>query len=285
MSVRFCCVVLLLIFAPFFGLAEDTIYTVRKGETVYSIARSYGITPDEILRQNGITDPTKLQAGQRIRIPQGRSTGGWSTEYRVNRGDTLSGIARRYGVTLADLRAVNGFSESHVLKEGERIKVPFGQVESSLPPAVSGETPVAGILPGDLNFGDIVTRTTPAASGLDSSLRWPVAAKEIMYITGKLYGVALLGERAEPVKSLTQGTVVSAGPYRGFGRVAIVQMEGGYLYVYGGCESLSVKEGDRVGPGTELGKLGIDSVSETPRLFFLVYQSNTPIDPAKAPRA
>jgi septal ring factor EnvC (AmiA/AmiB activator) len=79
--------------------------------------------------------------------------------------------------------------------------------------------------------------------------------------------------------------VVSAGPYRGFGKVAIVQMTGGYLYVYGGCETLSVKEGDRVAPGTELGKLGIDGVSSRSQLFFLVYRSNSPIDPAKAPRA
>ena len=93
------------------------------------------------------------------------------------------------------------------------------------------------------------------------------------------------GDKSEPVKSLTQGTVVSAGPYRGFGRVAIVQMSGGYLYVYGGCETLLVKEGDKVVPGTELGKLGIDAKSAKPQLFFLVYQSNNPIDPVKAPRA
>jgi septal ring factor EnvC (AmiA/AmiB activator) len=79
--------------------------------------------------------------------------------------------------------------------------------------------------------------------------------------------------------------VLSAGPYRGFGRVVIIQVDGGYLYVYGGCESLSVKEGDRICPGTELGKLGIDAVSSKPQLFFMVYRSNTPIDPAKAPRA
>jgi septal ring factor EnvC (AmiA/AmiB activator) len=104
-------------------------------------------------------------------------------------------------------------------------------------------------------------------------------------MTGKLSGVVVTGEKSEPVTSLTQGTVVSAGPYRGFGRVAIVQVTGGYLYVYGGCESLTVKEGDRVSPGTELGKLGIDAVSEKPQLFFMVYRNNAPIDPSKAPRA
>jgi septal ring factor EnvC (AmiA/AmiB activator) len=119
---------------------------------------------------------------------------------------------------------------------------------------------------------------------LDNSVRWPVNPKELAYMQGKLNGVLLQGERYEPVKSLTQGTVVSAGPYRGFGRIAIVQSTGGYLYVYGGCESLSVKEGDAVAPGTELGKLGIDAVSEKPQLFFMVYRNNIPVDPATAPR-
>ena len=50
-------------------------------------------------------------------------------------------------------------------------------------------------------------------------------------------------------------------------------------------ETLSVKEGDKVGPGSEIGKLGIDAVSNKPQLFFMVYLSNTPVDPAKAPRA
>jgi septal ring factor EnvC (AmiA/AmiB activator) len=104
-------------------------------------------------------------------------------------------------------------------------------------------------------------------------------------MTGKLSGVMIGGTRAESVTSLTWGMVLSAGPYRGFGRVVIVQVDGGYLYVYGGCESISVREGDRVAPGTEIGKLGIDVVSGRPQLFFMVYKSNAPIDPAMAPRA
>jgi murein DD-endopeptidase MepM/ murein hydrolase activator NlpD len=119
---------------------------------------------------------------------------------------------------------------------------------------------------------------------VDASVRWPVAAREVSYMTGKLSGVILTGGKTESVKSLTEGTVISAGPYRGFGRVAIVQVSGGYLYVYGGCESLSVKEGDKVVPGTELGRLGMDALSEKPQLFFLVYRNNIPVDPAKAPR-
>jgi lipoprotein NlpD len=102
---------------------------------------------------------------------------------------------------------------------------------------------------------------------------------------GKLYGVLLTSDKDERVESLTEGTVVSAETYRGFGRVAIVQAPDGYVYVYGGNESLSVKYGDRVASGAELGRLGIDSLTGKPSLFLFVYKDNVAIDPAKAPRS
>jgi murein DD-endopeptidase MepM/ murein hydrolase activator NlpD len=254
--------------------AEERTHILQRGETIYSIARSYGVSVQDILRFNGIADATRVQAGQRIRIPvqhTGGGTGGYG-EHRVARGETLYSIARRYGTTLQELLDLNGLLSSYVLKEGDRLRVPAGgtAAAANLPvPVVSGPPPEA---------------RPSVQQRPDSSVRWPVAAKEVSYMTGKLYGVMLAGERSEPVKSLTQGTVVSAGPYRGFGRVAIIQMTGGYLYVYGGCESLSVKEGDRVVSGTELGRLGIDAKSAKAQLFLLVYRSNSPIDPAKAPR-
>jgi biotin carboxyl carrier protein len=179
------------------------------------------------------------------------------------------------------LRELNGYSPDYVLKAGEKMRIP-SQGPAIASGSASGSKP-AGTGTTAAASGTAPSTTSPAR--LDSSIKWPIGAKEVSYITGKLYGVQVTGERQEPVKSLTQGTVVSAGPYRGFGRVAIVQMAGGYLYVYGGCETLSVKEGDKVAAGTELGKLGIDAKSTKPQLFFFVYRSNNPIDPAKAPRA
>jgi murein DD-endopeptidase MepM/ murein hydrolase activator NlpD len=250
------------------------------------------------MKYNDISDASKLQFGRRLKIPvpAGTSSGasGGSAgasdavyvEYRVVKNDTLYSIARQRGMSLEELLRVNGFSSGHILKEGERIKVLRGTgiAETGAKPGPAPEAGASGAAPTRTSQSAAEVRQTSSRE-LDASLRWPVKPKEIAYMTGKLYGVALVAERSESVKSLTQGTVVSAGPYRGFGRVAIIQVTGGYLYVYGGCESLSVKEGDRIGPGTELGKLGIDAVTGKPQLFFLVYRSNTPVDPAKAPRA
>ncbi|MDR2102901.1 MAG: M23 family metallopeptidase [Treponema sp.] len=270
---------LFFIISAAFIFAEETVHIVQKGETIYSIARTYGVDSGELMEFNDIADALKLQIGQRVKIPKKEGSG--FIEYRVIRGDTLYSIARQHAVTLQSLRTANSLENNYILKEGDMLRIPSGDGGSL---EVKGPADVSS--PGAAGDTQTVTEPRPTVvKTLDASLRWPVAAKEVVYLTGKLYGVALLGERAEPVKSLTQGTVVSAGPYRGFGRVVIIQVTGGYLYVYGGCESLSVKEGDRVLSGTELGKLGIDAVSEKPQLFFLVYRSNTPIDPAKAPRA
>ncbi|MDR2494850.1 MAG: M23 family metallopeptidase [Spirochaetaceae bacterium] len=257
--------------------AQETIHIVQRGETIYSIARSYRVDIQDLMRFNGVLDPQKLQAGQRLAIPKGADSG--FVEYRVKKGETLYSIARKYDITLQSLRNANNFTETYVLKEGDLLKIPVKPQERRVVSGNEAPAPTGARPPSGAN-----TRVMEPKP-VDDSIRWPVAAKEVLYMTGKLYGVALLGEKSEAVRSLTQGTVVSAGPYRGFGKVAIVQVNGGYLYVYGGCESLSVREGDKVKSGSELGRLGIDAVSRKPQLFFLVYRSNTPIDPAKAPRA
>jgi murein DD-endopeptidase MepM/ murein hydrolase activator NlpD len=259
--------------------AEERVHTVRKGETVYSICRAYEADMGELMRLNGISDPAKLQAGQRLKIPGAGASA--YTEYRVVRGDTLYSIARRYQTTVDAILAASDLVRDHVLKPGDVLRIP--PTGAAVPAAAAiraQETPPQPVVPA--NPAAAPRAVVPGT--VDASVRWPVAAREVSYMTGKLSGVMLTGGRTESVKSLTEGTVISAGPYRGFGRVAIVQVSGGYLYVYGGCESLSVKEGDKVVPGTELGRLGIDALSEKPQLFFLVYRNNIPVDPAKAPR-
>jgi len=75
-------------------------------------------------------------------------------------------------------------------------------------------------------------------------------------MTGKLYGVVIGSEKSQSVKSLSPGTVVSAGPYRGFGRVVIVQAPDKLVYVYGGCDTVLVKWGIESQAGSELGTWG-----------------------------
>ena len=260
--------------------ADEVIHVVGRGETIYSISRLYQVNANDLMRANNITDPSTLQAGRRLVIPQASQTPvvnnqpAASTQtlvdYRVVRGDTLYSIARSNGITLQNLLEINNFSTNHVISAGDVIKVP----------GRGGASVAQNITP--------VVNNTPAASSTAAegiySLRWPITPKDITYMSGRT-GVVVEGEHLESVRSLTVGNVISAGPWRKFGRVVIVEAAGGYFYMYGGCESLSVNVGDRVTPGTEVGKLGVNSVTERPQLFFMIFRNDSPIDPALAPRA
>ena len=280
----------LLTLAPYPGVVygQERVHVVQSGETFFSIGRTYGLTADELMRFNGITNPSRLQIGQRLRIPTPAGQSGSTTPsvsaggfffYHVVRGDTFFGLARRFSVSERAIREANRLSDSYILREGDTLRIPTEariQQEARILGEVRAPTEVR--VP-------VETRPPTRAATVNPAVTWPVTVQAISYMTGRLSGVMITGAISEPVRSLTYGTVISTGPYRQFGRVAIVQVDGGYIYVYGGCESLSVKEGDRVSPGTEIGRLGIDIVSNMPQLFFMVFRSNSPIDPAIAPRA
>jgi murein DD-endopeptidase MepM/ murein hydrolase activator NlpD len=264
-------------FSPTGLYAQERVHTVQRGETLYSIARTLGIKADDLIKYNGITDPSRILAGQTLKIPPAGTAGtpaAGSVSYRVVKGDTLYSIAREFSVTVASIQELNSLSANYLLREGDLLKIPTHSLNA--PQAANAAAPAKTAA---------AVQSAPQQGTAASQVKWPIAARELSYMTGKLSGVVLTGTRAESVSSLTRGTVLSAGPYRGFGKVVIIQVDGGYLYVYGGLESLSLKEGDKVGPGSEIGKLGVDAMSNKPQLFFMVYLSNSPVDPVKAPRA
>jgi murein DD-endopeptidase MepM/ murein hydrolase activator NlpD len=283
--------------------AENIYHTVKSGETLFGISRLYGVKEADILFINSLTNANKIYAGQKLRIPSGSisatTVGNASStkinsvvEYRAVSGDTLYGIARKHGISYPQLESINNFPTNYVLKAGDKIKVPNASAAPSNNPVprTAPASPPPSVPPPSAQ--PAASPAAPKSQGasksknnvIDKSLEWPVTPKESAYMTGKLSGVVLTGEKTEAVHSVSSGTVVSAGPYRGFGRVVIIKSDRGYDYVYGGCESLTVKKGDRVVAGSEVGKLGIDAVSLKPQLYFMVYQNSKPVDPAKAPR-
>ena len=73
------------------------IHVVRSGETVYSIARQYGVDPRRLLVDNGVPETGGLAVGQTLTVRFPRQV------YAVRQGDTLSSVARTFGVTVRQL--------------------------------------------------------------------------------------------------------------------------------------------------------------------------------------
>ncbi len=95
----------------------DNNYVVKKGDTLYKIANSYGISVDALKKANNLTS-NLLNIGQVLTIP-----GGSKKTYVVKKGDTLYKIANSYGVSVEDLKKANNLT-SNLLNIGQILTIP-----------------------------------------------------------------------------------------------------------------------------------------------------------------
>ena len=100
------------------GYSEiEDYYTVRRGDTLYSIARLFGTTPQELINSNNLTTDL-LMIGQNIKVPRNNYI-----EYTVQRGDTLYSIANRYNTTVNIIRELNNLT-SDLLQVNQILLLP-----------------------------------------------------------------------------------------------------------------------------------------------------------------
>ncbi len=143
-------------------LSADSVYTVKKGDTLYSISRKYQITVAELRTANNLSESDILKEGARLVIPSAdiRNAAALSSEtgeknavspenkfssknasasslnlsesrtYEVQKGDTLYGISRKFDIRLAELLSMNGLDSNATIKVGQKLKVSSGNFSS-----------------------------------------------------------------------------------------------------------------------------------------------------------
>jgi membrane-bound lytic murein transglycosylase D len=107
------------------GRRSPGVHVVKSGDTLWAVARRYGVTVASLASANGLTPDSTLHTGTRLSIP-GRSAAaapGTRMTYRVRHGDTLSEIADRFNVSVRDLTGWNGIRKSTPLRTGQRLVV------------------------------------------------------------------------------------------------------------------------------------------------------------------
>jgi LysM repeat protein len=170
--------VILVAILGFLGIATTALGTLRvvvqPGETLSAIAARHGVGVATIAGHNGIRDANRVAAGRVIEIPGGLRGGGSSSAgggtYTVRSGDTLSGIALRFGLSVGTLVRLNGLSSAHLVISGSTLRL-GGSASSAGSSSGSGTTTGGAtytVQPGD-SLGAIAARFGTSTSALTSA--------------------------------------------------------------------------------------------------------------------
>lgn len=284
--------VFIFLFLVTVAFCADSFHILQNGETLYSISRKYKISLQLLLDSNNIEDASRIKAGQKIFIPSG---------YTVKNGDTIYGIARDLNVSAEDLMSLNELNEFSMIKVGDVLLIPprldssnaiasssgssrFSSNSSSKKASQGSSSKNLAKTPPLDDYKPLSDPRNYSKKSASTSLLWPVPAKKTFYLEGKVKGIVIESNKGEDVKSITSGKVISMGVQRGFGNVVFVQSATSHIYVYGGLDKITVKPNQMLSLNDRIGKIGQEAFSGNARLFFIVYDKNKPIDPAKAPR-
>lgn len=276
------------------GHGENAIYTVQKGDSIYSIADYFDLSPSTIMTYNH-KDVITVRVGDILEIPNVDGI-----LYKVKKGDTLSKIASKYSIQADDVTLYNGLLSSDDLAIGEEI---------FLPNAKSAVSPTSNLAknPSKKNPSNIASvpgtnilsyKPSSYAKGDTSHLNTVSGIKKFMSLpkydgyytfpapgsvrTQKMHGhngVDLANKLGSPVLASADGVVKVAktGGYNfGYGNYIIISHSNGSESLYGHLARVDVTVGESVSKGIQIGTVGSTGNSTGPHLHFEIRGAYNP---------
>jgi lipoprotein NlpD len=285
-------------------------YTVKSGDTVHSIAWRYELDADDFAAWNGISTSKFIKPGQRLHTrkpanfdserrkqveqsvayaPQ-PGAGQEKTEsnqvykkwVKAEKGDTLYGISKRYGVSVERLAQLNQLKKPYVIKPGQTIFLKPLKTEAQSTARVPEKTKAKPV------------KTSPTVSSYtqSQSVSWPKTVHWQRPANGKIVkkfsrwrndakGIVIEGKLGNSVVASADGKVVYSGNgLISYGNLIIIKHNKSFLSAYAYNRKLLVQEGDMVKAGQKIAEMGRkDKLS--PRLHFEIRKNGKPVDPLK----
>lgn len=292
-------------------------YTVKRGDTLYSIALDNGLDYRELAAWNQLADPNVIRVNQQLKL---RPPPGWKPEPAESDEVVTRPLAAS---PTPDSQPLEG--PAPVKSEPKGIKVPYSDaalaqltrdpdkvpVTEAKPPAVevraqpkpepgptvaASPAPPAAPTPAPAAAAPVAKPETPAtaaakpaakpeAAAVDGAIAWlwPAAGKVIHGFNqgSNPKGVAIAGVAGQAVVASAAGKVVYSGSgLRGYGKLIIIKHNNTYLSVYAHNRELLVREGERVTRGQKIAEMG-SSDSDRVGLHFEIRRFGKPVDPLK----
>jgi murein DD-endopeptidase MepM/ murein hydrolase activator NlpD len=260
------------------GKEEPLLYTVQEGDTVSAIATRFGITQDEIFRNNPAVKELTLQIGDELQltVPQPELTVvtvEQVTEQMVTEPEV---IVRTSDQLAAGKSKVVRAGQTGLKEMQYRLTKENGVVVKE---EWLGQTVVKASLP------EVVYRGTKVVGEGTGMFAWPVSGATLSSSFGERWGRVHKGvdlvSGNRTIKAADAGTVTFAGVQSGYGNVVIVDHKNGYVTYYGHLSSISVSVGQRLEQGGKIGIMGSTGRSTGTHLHFEIRKNGTAVNPLK----
>lgn len=237
-------------------------YTVKAGDTLYSIALEFGLDYRELAAWNNI-EPSRIRIGQQLRLsPPG-------------------------GVVATPLRTPSGAVEAKPLGSGpgaiagarvepRGVRVPYSDQAYAQMSGVKPEPATTARPPEQ----PVVAK--PVVAGADDvDWIWPVNGKVVSpFNEASNKGIGIAGKMGQPVMAAGPGRVIFSGTgIRGLGKLIVIKHNEKFLSVYAHNRELLVKEGQTVARGQKIAEMG-DTDTDQVKLHFEIRRMGKPVDPA-----
>jgi len=232
----------------------DGSYTMRNGDSLYALSKSYGVPLRELQRVNGITDPRSVRVGTVLKVPGAAAGPQPITEPQVAEAAPEEEAAP----------VVNSTHQPTVINRRE----------TQVAPQVARRE-------DDLSTGAI---NPPKSKGSDK-LRWPARGKIITGFGQRSDGthndgINLSVPQGTPVHAAEAGVVAYAGSeLKGYGNLVLLRHDNGWVTAYAHNDQILVKRGDKVRRGDVIAKAGTTGSVDQPQLHFELRQGSEPVDP------
>ncbi|MBI5897967.1 MAG: peptidoglycan DD-metalloendopeptidase family protein [Rhodocyclales bacterium] len=251
-------------------------YTVKKGDTLYSIALDHGQDYKDVAAWNYLENPNLIKIGQQLRVVPPES----AAPVAVSKPVSSSGP-----VEIRNTPAPASANTDSLKREPRGGKLPWS--EEALAKARQGEgakaveaKPAAAEKPAEKPVDKPAEK--PAVAGDDVDWMWPAGGKLMTtYSEAGNKGIDIAGKLGDPVVAAAGGIVSYAGAgLRGYGNLVVVRHNANLLSVYAHNSKLLVKEKDTVSKGQKIAEIG-SSDADSPRLHFEIRRQGKPSDPQK----
>lgn len=243
--------------------ARADVYTVKPGDTLYSIALDNGLDYRELAVWNSI-DPSRIRVGQQLRLtpPQGAVV---TSPLKSAPGAVE---ARPLGSAAAPAPGAE-----NVKSQPKAVRVPYSDQAYAQMASLNPE-PAAAVKPA--------AKPDSTRDEDDLDWIWPSSGRIVSAFNDSTSkGIAIAGKAGQPVVAGAAGRVIFSGTgIRGFGKLIVIKHNKTFLSVYGHNNELLVKEGQNVTAGQKIAEMG-NTDSDQVKLHFEIRRFGKPVDPAK----